>query len=79
MVVCYYISDYEKFVPCTDQEEINAFIRDVVPYFEGNKNIYAYAYSNGLGLGDVWPLMKGNSLRSGFLKILVHALLPICR
>ena len=28
-----------------------------------NPNILAYAYSNGLGLGDVWPLMKGDSLR----------------
>ncbi|KAF9565369.1 hypothetical protein CPC08DRAFT_187244 [Agrocybe pediades] len=56
------VDDYEKFVPCTDQDEINAFIRDVVPYFEGNKDIYAYAYSNGLGLGDVWPLMNGDSL-----------------
>lgn len=25
--------------------------------------MYAYAYSNGLGLGDVWPLMDGDSLR----------------
>lgn len=55
--------DNKKFEPCTDQSEINAFINDVVDYFEGNSNVFAYAYSNGLGLGDVWPLMKGNSLR----------------
>ncbi|KAF5327820.1 hypothetical protein D9619_004571 [Psilocybe cf. subviscida] len=56
------VDDNKKFEPCTDQSEINAFINDVVDYFEGNSNVFAYAYSNGLGLGDVWPLMKGNSL-----------------
>jgi hypothetical protein len=30
---------------------------------ESNEHISAYAYSNGLGLGNVWPLMNGNSLR----------------
>jgi hypothetical protein len=56
-------TDYEKFEPCTDQSEINSFIYDIVDYFENNSNVYAYAYSNGLGLGDVWPLMDGDSLR----------------
>ena len=56
-------SDNEKFEPCTDQSEINTFINEVVDYFEGNPKVFAYAYSNGLGLGDVWPLMKGSSLR----------------
>ncbi|KAF8958355.1 glycosyl hydrolase catalytic core-domain-containing protein [Flammula alnicola] len=56
------VDDYQKFEPCTDQDEINGFINVVVDYFQSNSNVYAYAYSNGLGLGDVWPLMKDNSL-----------------
>ncbi|KAJ3488079.1 hypothetical protein NLJ89_g11652 [Agrocybe chaxingu] len=56
------VNDHDGFVPCTDQKEINNFIDDVVPYFESEPNVYAYAYSNGLGLGDVWPLMNGDSL-----------------
>ncbi|KDR79043.1 hypothetical protein GALMADRAFT_1290695 [Galerina marginata CBS 339.88] len=56
------VDDSPDFIPCTDQGQINDFIQDVVPYFESNPNVYAYAYSNGLGLGDVWPLMNGDSL-----------------
>lgn len=29
---------------------------------EGDSRIYAYAYSNGNGLGNVWPSWNGNSL-----------------
>lgn len=58
------LSDVNGFVPCTDQTEINSFINEIVPYMQAHPQIYAYAYSNGLGLGDVWPLMNGNSLRS---------------
>ncbi|KAF8899886.1 hypothetical protein CPB84DRAFT_1779617 [Gymnopilus junonius] len=49
---------------CVDgkSRKINNFISDIVPYFESNSNIFAYAYSNGEGLGNVWPLMKGDSL-----------------
>ncbi|KIM40463.1 glycoside hydrolase family 128 protein [Hebeloma cylindrosporum] len=57
-----YLKDFEKFVPCTNQQTINNFINEIVPYLEEHPNVYAYAYSNGLGLGDVWPLMNGNSL-----------------
>lgn len=63
------LSDVNGFVPCTDQKEINDFINEIVPYMEENPIIYAYAYSNGLGLGDVWPLMRGNSLRYAHLAI----------
>ncbi|KAF8239669.1 hypothetical protein L208DRAFT_1161778, partial [Tricholoma matsutake] len=56
------VDDVNGFVPCTDQNEINTFINDIVPYFESHPHVYAYAYSNGLGLGNVWPLMNGNSL-----------------
>lgn len=57
----------DGFTPCTDQGEINTFINDVVSYFERTADVYAYAYSNGLGLGDVWPLMDGSALRCAFL------------
>lgn len=56
------VDDFQGFRPCTDQAEIDGFINDVVPYLQAHPNVYAYAYSNGLGLGDVWPLMSGNSL-----------------
>ncbi|KAF8150645.1 hypothetical protein B0H34DRAFT_665899 [Crassisporium funariophilum] len=56
------VNDVNGFVPCTDQQQINNFINTIVEYLEGNANVFAYAYSNGLGLGNVWPLMKGNSL-----------------
>lgn len=56
-------ADIQGFTPCTDQQTINNFINEAVPYMQQNPNILAYAYSNGLGLGDVWPLMKGDSLR----------------
>ncbi|TFK28195.1 hypothetical protein FA15DRAFT_91132 [Coprinopsis marcescibilis] len=50
------VNDYPNFVPCTNQAEINKFIYDVVDLFEKEPRVYAYAYSNGLGLGNVWPL-----------------------
>ncbi|KAF8802432.1 hypothetical protein BYT27DRAFT_7112467 [Phlegmacium glaucopus] len=56
------VDDYQGFTPCTNQQAINNFINEIVPYMQGNSNIHAYAYSNGLGLGDVWPLMKGDLL-----------------
>lgn len=55
--------DVNGFTPCTDQAEINSFINTVVPHFQENEHVFAYAYSNGLGLGSVWPLMDGDSLR----------------
>lgn len=60
-------TDHDAFVPCTDQNEINTFINDIVQYLQADERVHAYAYSNGLGLGDVWPLMNGHSLRSPFL------------
>lgn len=55
--------DHNGFTPCTDQEEIDAFINDIVLFLEEDERVHAYAYSNGLGLGDVWPLTKGPALR----------------
>ena len=58
-----FLADSQGFIPCTDQMEIDNFINEIVPYMQENLNISAYAYSNGLGLGDVWPLMQGDLLR----------------
>lgn len=52
--------DVNGFVPCTNQDEINRYINAVIPFFESHHQISAYAYSNGLGLGDVWPLIAAN-------------------
>ncbi|KAG6821306.1 hypothetical protein H0H93_000167 [Arthromyces matolae] len=56
------VNDKNGFVPCTNQDEINNFISVAVSYFESDSRVFAYAYSNGLGLGSVWPLMRGNTL-----------------
>ncbi|KAG6856879.1 hypothetical protein H0H87_012459 [Tephrocybe sp. NHM501043] len=56
------VNDKNGFVPCTNQGEINNYINDVVDYFESDDRVYAYAYSNGLGLGNVWPLMRDKAL-----------------
>ncbi|KAF8071823.1 glycosyl hydrolase catalytic core-domain-containing protein [Lyophyllum atratum] len=56
------VNDKDGFTPCTNQDEINAYINDIVPYLQSHERVYAYAYSNGLGLGNVWPLMHGGSL-----------------
>lgn len=57
------VDDSTGFVPCTDQGEINSFISDIVDLFEGDSRVYAYAYSDGEGLGDVWPSTKNGKLR----------------
>jgi hypothetical protein len=56
------VDDQNGFTPCTDQGEINNFINTAVDYFQQDSRVYAYGYSNGLGLGDVWPLTRGSSL-----------------
>ncbi|KAK3721395.1 hypothetical protein LTR37_003271 [Vermiconidia calcicola] len=76
-VVNYYVKKYKKPIwvqefacvhdqpswqPCTDQGEINSYIKGMVKYLEGNKNVVAYGPSNGEGLGDVWPLTKDGAL-----------------
>ncbi|KAJ7761874.1 glycosyl hydrolase catalytic core-domain-containing protein [Mycena maculata] len=50
------VDDSTGFVPCTDQDEINTFINDIVALFESDSRVAAYAYSNGEGLGSVWPM-----------------------
>ncbi|KAF6757144.1 glycosyl hydrolase catalytic core-domain-containing protein [Ephemerocybe angulata] len=56
------VADNPNFIPCSDQGEIDSFINQIVPYFESNPNIYAYAYSNGYGLGNVWPMWSNGKL-----------------
>ena len=70
-------ADQNGFTPCTDQAEINAFINNIVSFLEGHPYVYAYAYSNGEGLGSAWPLTNGQSLRSAwfvevYLCCLIH-------
>lgn len=55
-------SDKNGFVPSTSQSEINKYINDIVDLFEKDDRIYAYAYSNGYGLGNVWPMVKSGKL-----------------
>lgn len=49
------VYDQDNFTPCSDQGQINQWISDVVDLFENNEHILAYAYTDGNGLGDVWP------------------------
>ncbi|GFZ49828.1 LOW QUALITY PROTEIN: hypothetical protein JCM24511_07231 [Saitozyma sp. JCM 24511] len=56
------VDDSNGFTPCTDQGEINSFINDIVALFESDSRVYAYAYSNGEGLGDVWPMWSNGAL-----------------
>jgi len=56
----------QSWTPCTDQGEINQFINDIVDVFEKDERVYAYAYSNGIGLGNVWPaIVNGQMTASG--------------
>ncbi|RSH93115.1 hypothetical protein EHS25_007468 [Saitozyma podzolica] len=56
------VDDSNGFTPCTDQGEINSFINDIVALFESDSRVYAYAYSNGEGLGNVWPMWSNGAL-----------------
>lgn len=48
------VYDQQGFKPCSDQGQINKWIRDVVDLFEGDDRIAAYAYTDGGGLGNKW-------------------------
>lgn len=54
--------DDANWIPCTDQSEINSFISQIVDLFEGDYRVAAYAYSDGIGLGSVWPTVSGGQL-----------------
>lgn len=57
------VNDVDGFTPCTDQAEIDQYIRDIVDLFENDSRVHAYAYSDGIGLGDAWPTVKNGQLR----------------
>ncbi|KAF6241884.1 hypothetical protein HO173_000596 [Letharia columbiana] len=44
-----------------DQDTVNTFIPEVVDFFEKNASVIAYGYSNGAGLGSVWPLINSTT------------------
>jgi len=54
------VHDQPSWEPCTDQDEIDNFINDVVTYFESNDEVVAYGPSNGAGSGEVLPLTDSN-------------------
>ncbi|WVQ99352.1 hypothetical protein IAU59_006485 [Kwoniella sp. CBS 9459] len=56
------VDDSTAFIPCTDQSEIDSFIHTAVDVFESDSRIAGYAYSNGYGLGDVWPMVSNGQL-----------------
>jgi hypothetical protein len=60
---CYHFADANGFKPCTDQSQINKYIADIVDLFEKDSRVFAFAYSDGEGLGDVWPTTKNGKLR----------------
>lgn len=71
----YYVAKYQKPVwvsefacvddkdwsPCTNQADIDNFLKSVVPYLQANESVVAYGPSNGNGLGDVWPLFNNKT------------------
>ncbi|RXW17843.1 hypothetical protein EST38_g8023 [Candolleomyces aberdarensis] len=68
------VADNPNFVPCTNQAQINKFIQDIVPFLESHPDIYAYAYSNGLGLGNVWPMTTSDGKLSASGKAYLDAI-----
>lgn len=58
-----FATDQNGFTPCTDQGQIDAYINMIVPLFEADSRIHAYHYSDGEGLGNVWPSTKNGKLR----------------
>lgn len=49
------VDDRNGFTPCSDQAQINNFLKQAVTYFESQSDIIAYGPSNGEGLGSTWP------------------------
>ncbi|WVQ95852.1 hypothetical protein IAU59_002951 [Kwoniella sp. CBS 9459] len=56
------VDDSSSFIPCTDQTEIDNYINQIVDLFENDERVHAYGYSNGLGLGNVWPMYANGAL-----------------
>ncbi|WVR07899.1 hypothetical protein IAU60_004942 [Kwoniella sp. DSM 27419] len=56
------VNDVGTFEPSTDQGQIDTFINEIVDLFESDDRVHAYAYSNGAGLDNVWPMWKDGAL-----------------
>jgi len=56
------VNDVNGFTPCTSQSQIDDYINMIVPLFEADSRVHAYHYSNGEGLGNVWPMSNGGQL-----------------
>ncbi|KAK5996163.1 hypothetical protein PT974_04591 [Cladobotryum mycophilum] len=52
------VYDQQGFKACSDQNQINKWIYDVVDLFEHNEHVAAYAYTDGGGLGNLWPPLR---------------------
>jgi len=68
------VDDSSGFVPCTSQSEINTFLDDIVDLFEGDSRVAAYAYSNGEGLGNIWPMTTTSGALSASGKTYLEAI-----
>ncbi|KAL7415240.1 glycosyl hydrolase catalytic core-domain-containing protein [Mrakia frigida] len=56
------VDDSSSFIPCTDQTKINTYINEIVDLLEADSRVMAYAYSDGMGLGSVWPTVSNGAL-----------------
>lgn len=54
------VDDANGFQPCSDQTQIDQFVKDAVNFFHCNESVVAYGPSNGEGLGNVWPLIASD-------------------
>lgn len=48
------VYDQNGFTACSDQGQINQWIKDVVDLFEGDDRVMAYGYTDGGGLNNQW-------------------------
>lgn len=56
------VYDQDGFTACSDQGQIDQWIKDLVDLFEGDDRIMAYGYTDGGGLNDMWLPTNGDSL-----------------
>ena len=66
--------DDQHWAPCTDAAQIKTFIQDVVEFFQGNDSVIAYGYSNGNGLGTVWPMIDKSGTISASGQVYLDAI-----
>jgi hypothetical protein len=62
-VACLFrLVDSNGFTPCTNQAEIDKYINEIVPLLEADSRVISYYYSDGYGLGSVWPTVFNGKL-----------------